>query len=126
MNRILIIEDNLEIRENTTEILQMSGYDVLTADDGERGISMALLHSPDIILCDIQMPVKTGYEVLSSLKLDPLTSNIPIVFFTASVEKKEIQLAIELGADGYICKPFESDELIKTIKGVLDKNSDRK
>jgi CRP/FNR family cyclic AMP-dependent transcriptional regulator len=123
MNSVLIIEDNSAIQENTMEILQLSGYNVLTADDGGQGISMALLHTPDIILCDIQMPVKSGYEVLIRLKADPLTSKIPFVFFTASVEKKEIQKAMELGADGYIGKPFETSELIETIKIALGKDS---
>jgi CheY-like chemotaxis protein len=122
MNRVLIIEDNSAIRENTMEILQLNGYNVLTADDGGQGITMALSHSPDVILCDIQMPVKSGYEVLITLKSDPLTSKIPFIFFTASVEKKEIQKAMELGADGYIGKPFETNELIETIKTVLGKS----
>jgi CheY-like chemotaxis protein len=122
MNRVLIIEDNSAIRENTMEILQLNGYNVLTADDGGQGITMALSRSPDVILCDIQMPVKSGYEVLITLKSDPLTSKIPFIFFTASVEKKEIQKAMELGADGYIGKPFETNELIETIKTVLGKS----
>ena len=89
MEKILIIEDNSDIRDNTQELLQLNGYDVLAASDGGEGVSMAFSYSPDIILCDIQMPVKTGYEVLSSLKSDPVTSKIPIVFFTASVEKRK-------------------------------------
>lgn len=119
MNRILIIEDNLEIRENTTEMLQLRGFHVFIAENGEDGISKAIAHLPDLILCDIQMPAKTGYEVLSDLRANEKTSMIPFVFFTASVEKREIQKAMDLGANGYLCKPFEPDQLFDIIQDVL-------
>jgi len=125
MTKILLIEDNLDIRENTTELLELAGYHVLTAVDGGEGISKALAHLPDVILCDIQMPVKSGYEVFSELRANPKTSQIPFIFVTASAEKREVQAALSSGANGYLCKPFEPNELhdvILTVMGQSIKN----
>lgn len=116
MDAILLIEDNLEIRENICEMLELEGYKALVANDGPGGLIMATEHLPQLILCDIQMPVMNGYEVLIELKKAPLTSTIPFVFLTANAEKNEIHKGLEMGADGYISKPFSYDDFIASVK----------
>jgi len=119
MIKILIIEDNFEIRENTSELLQLSNYHVIEAMNGRIGLQMAKEHLPHLILCDIQMPEINGYQVFAELKKDSLTSNIPFIFVTASVEKKEIQAGLDMGANGYVRKPFEVEELLSEIGRCL-------
>ncbi len=119
MKTVLIIEDNQEIRENTSEILELTGLNVITSDNGNSGIAMAIDSQPDIILCDIMMPGLDGYEVIKLLKDNPATASIPFIYVTASGEKSEIKMAMELGASGYIRKPFDAKELTQTIDKLL-------
>jgi CheY-like chemotaxis protein len=121
MPSVLLIEDHPDIRENTVEMLELEGYKVISARNGVEGMALAKTNLPDLILCDIMMPEANGWEVISELKRHKTTSKIPFVFITASVEKKEMQAGIDLGAIGYIRKPFDHDELINTVKGALDK-----
>lgn len=121
MKTVLIIEDNRDIRENTTEMLELEGYNVIVAADGLTGFTMAKENKPDIILCDILMPEKDGYEVFVELKNDADTVQIPFVFFTASAEKSEVEKGLEMGAKGYIRKPFEAEELFETVERCLCK-----
>jgi CheY-like chemotaxis protein len=120
MATILLIEDNLEIRENITEILELEGYTILSAVNGRKGLTLARESLPDLILCDIMMPEMNGYEVFGSLKKEVSTADIPFIFVTASVEKKDIQVGLDMGAAGYIRKPFDNDELVKTIQSCLN------
>jgi CheY-like chemotaxis protein len=115
MKTVLIIEDNLEIRENTGEILELTGFNVLSADNGRCGIDLAMDVKPDVILCDIMMPGIDGYEVIRQLKANPVTASIPFIYLTASGEKNEIQMAMDMGANGYIRKPFDVDVLLNLI-----------
>ena len=119
MKVVLIIEDNLEIRENVTELLELNNYKVVSAENGAEGISIAKSIKPDIILCDIMMPQVNGYEVLRQLKTHPPTAKIPFIYVTASAEKREVQIGMELGADAYVGKPFDTAELMDTIKTFL-------
>lgn len=119
MALILVIEDNLEIRENITEMLALSGHEVIIAENGAIGISMALENLPHIILCDILMPEASGYEVFKNLNGNAATADIPFVFVTASAEKSEVQAGLDMGAHGYIRKPFEMEELLGTINSLL-------
>lgn len=119
MKTVLIIEDNKEIRENTIELLELAGYRVIDVEHGKAGIEAAERELPDIILCDIMMPQADGYEVLESLKSNASTSNIPFIYLTASAEKKEIQKAMDMGANAYICKPFDVNELMDTVERLL-------
>ena len=119
MKIILLIEDNTDIRENTCELLELEGYDVLFAVNGKIGIALAKEKKPDIILCDIMMPEMDGYEVFNGLKDDIETADIPFIFLTASVEKDEIVAGFAMGAVGYIKKPFEAQELFDTIEKCL-------
>lgn len=125
MKTALIIEDNPDIRENTAEILELAGFKVLSVENGKKGLVAASEHMPDIILCDIMMPEVNGYEVLENLKKNTLTAAIPFIYITASAEKSEEQRAMDMGADGYICKPFDVDTLMDTIEVCIDKNSTR-
>jgi CheY-like chemotaxis protein len=119
MKRILLIEDNLEIRENTSEILELEGYEVITAANGKIGLDLARKNPPDLILCDILMPEMTGYEVFEHLKMSASMSIIPFIFITASAEKSEVQLGLNMGAAGYVRKPFQEKELLYAVDDCL-------
>lgn len=121
LKRILLIEDNEEIRENTAEILELSNYDVITAPDGKQGIEKALSEKPDLIVCDIMMPVLDGYGVLHALHKNDATKNIPLIFLTAKTERLDQRKGMEMGADDYITKPFTGTELLSAIEGRLKK-----
>lgn len=116
MKTILLIEDNLELRENTAEILELSGYKVLTAENGKMGVELAQSKAPDIIICDIMMPVLDGFGVLHILSRKVETAAIPFIFLTAKSEKSDIRSGMKLGADDYITKPFEELDLLETIE----------
>jgi CheY-like chemotaxis protein len=121
MKRILLVEDNEAIRENTTELLELENYFVLTACDGLEGLNVALREIPDLIICDIMMPEIDGYHLLEILRRHPLFENTPFLFFTASAEKSEIQKGLELGANDYIVKPFDADEFVQLMAKYLGK-----
>ncbi len=123
MKKILLIEDNLEIRENTAEILELANYEVVTAENGKVGVSKAKSELPDIIICDIMMPELDGYGVLRILSRDPLTMGIPFLFLTAKADKTDFRKGMTLGADDYLTKPFEEVELLDTIERRLEKAS---
>jgi len=122
MKNILIIEDNLEVRENTAEILELAGYKVFTAENGKVGVEVAIDEKPDLIVCDIMMPVLDGYGVLHLLGKNPDTATIPFIFLTAKAEKSDYQKGMEMGADGYISKPFDDTELLNAIETRLKKS----
>ncbi|MFD2872942.1 response regulator transcription factor [Mucilaginibacter ximonensis] len=119
MRTILLIEDNNDIRENTCELLELEGYNVIFALNGKTGLTLASQHLPDLILCDIMMPEANGYEVFAGLQAAPATRAIPFIFLTASAEKKEVAAGLEMGASGYIRKPFEPEELFEAIRQSL-------
>jgi DNA-binding LytR/AlgR family response regulator len=117
--KLLLIEDELDLADNIKNILELNEFDVTTARDGEAGIKLAKQIVPDIIISDILMPSKTGYEVLEELSRDEKTSHIPFIFLTAKVEHKDLRKGMELGADDYIFKPFQSKELISAVNARL-------
>jgi len=119
MKTILLIEDNLEIRENTGEILELAGYNVLTAENGKIGVASAQEHLPDLIICDIMMPELDGYGVLHILGQQVKTAAIPFIYLTAKADKSDIRSGMNLGADDYITKPFEEIDLLQTIERRL-------
>jgi CRP-like cAMP-binding protein/CheY-like chemotaxis protein len=118
---ILIIEDNDDIRESTTEILELANYQVFHADNGKTGVELAIKHLPDIILCDIMMPELDGYGVLFMLGKTPETSAIPFIFLTAKAERVDMRKGMEMGADDYLTKPFDDVELLNAIESRLQK-----
>ena len=122
MKTLLLIEDNDEIRENTAEILELSMYRVFTAPNGKEGIALAIEKKPDLIICDIMMPVLDGYGVLHAIQKYDELKNIPFIFLTAKTERNDYRKGMELGADDYITKPFEGTELLNAVDSRLKKN----
>ena len=121
MKKILLIEDDVTVRENTAELLELSNYEVVTASNGVHGIASAREEKPDIIVCDIMMPEVDGYGVLENLSKDPDTVNIPFIFLSAKTERKDVRKGMDLGADDYLTKPFEEEELLSAIESRLAK-----
>ncbi|MEN8445718.1 MAG: response regulator [Cyanobacteria bacterium J06555_13] len=123
MTKILVIEDELEIRANLLELLTLEGYDVIGADNGVTGLVGALEQSPDLILCDVMMPELNGYDVLSALRQEPSTAVVPFIFLTALADKGDMRQGMNLGADDYITKPFSCSDVIIAIKSRLEKQN---
>jgi CRP-like cAMP-binding protein len=121
MKRILVIEDNQDIRENLSEILELANYKVDQAENGKQGVEIAFQQRPDLVLCDIMMPVLDGYGVLLMLQKNQATANIPFIFLTAKSERIEVRKGMEMGADDYIIKPFDATDVINAIDGRLRK-----
>jgi CRP-like cAMP-binding protein len=119
--KILIIEDNEDIRESSVEILKLAGYEVLEADNGKIGVELAQQHLPDMVLCDIMMPELDGYGVLYLLSKHRETANIPFIFLTAKAERADMRKGMEMGADDYLTKPFDDMELLNTIESRFQK-----
>jgi len=122
MKKILLIEDNPDMRDNTSEILELADYQVATAPNGKVGVSLAKQDTPDLIICDIMMPELDGYGVLRMLGANPETANIPFIFLTAKAEKQDFRRGMNLGADDYITKPFDDVELLDAIEMRLKKH----
>ena len=119
MKKILVIEDNREIRENTAELLRLSNYTVIEAENGYMGFLMAKHQLPDLILCDMMMPKTDGYEFLKLARKDKEICNIPIVYFSAGSPTPDLQQIMISLADGYLKKPFTEEELLVTIERSL-------
>lgn len=122
MKSILVIDDNIDIRENTAEILEMAGYKTMTAENGKKGVDLAQKGKPDLIVCDIMMPELDGYGVLHLLRKNPETQFIPFIFLSAKTERTDLRKGMEMGADDYITKPFEDIELLNAIEVRLKKS----
>jgi CRP-like cAMP-binding protein len=122
MKKILIIEDNTDVRENLAEILMLSGYEAITAENGKTGAAKAQTELPDLILCDIMMPELDGYGVLHIMSRSAKTADIPFIFLTAKAEKEDFRKGMALGADDYITKPFDDAVLLQTIESRLKKS----
>jgi len=119
--KILLIEDNDLIRLGTKEILTLANYEVVECKNGKEGVEAANKEKPDLIICDIMMPVMDGYGVLHSLSKKEETANIPFIFFTAKAERSDFRKGMEMGADDYITKPFDDIELLNAIERRLKK-----
>ncbi len=122
MKKIVLIEDNPDVRETTADILELASYEVITAENGKQGIEQASQHKPDLIICDIMMPGLDGYGVLHILSKKPETASIPFIFLTAKAEKADVRRGMNLGADDYLTKPFEEVELLNAVESRLQKN----
>lgn len=116
---VLLIEDDRIVRENTTEILELANFNVLTAENGKVGVALAKKRIPDIIICDILMPKLDGYGVLQIVSKTPKLEHIPFIFLTAKTHYEDLRKGMELGADDYISKPFEESELLRAIESRL-------
>lgn len=122
MKTILLIEDNDEMRENTTEILELDNYKVIAAANGKIGVELAQKNKIDLIICDVMMPVLDGYGVLHLLSKNPETASIPFIFLTAKAERTDFRKGMEMGADDYITKPYDDIELLNAVESRLKKN----
>jgi CRP-like cAMP-binding protein/ActR/RegA family two-component response regulator len=121
MKKILLIEDNEDIRNNTAEILELSNYKVSVAENGKIGIEKAIRETPDLIICDIMMPELDGYGVLHAVHKNDAIKNVPFIFLTAKSERSDFRMGMEMGADDYITKPFSGTELLNAVDSRLKK-----
>jgi CRP/FNR family transcriptional regulator, polysaccharide utilization system transcription regulator len=122
MKKILLIEDNNEMRENTAEILGLANYNVATAPNGKEGVKLAQTEKPDLIICDIMMPELDGYGVLHMLSKNTETAGIPFIFLTAKAERADHRKGMSMGADDYLTKPFDDMELLGAVETRLKKS----
>jgi DNA-binding response OmpR family regulator len=118
---ILVIEDNPDIRENVAEILELAGYKTLTAENGKKGMEVALREKPSLIICDIMMPELDGYGVLHMVRKNEQTQEIPFIFLTAKTERSDLRKGMEMGADDFISKPFGDIELLNAVEVRIKK-----
>jgi len=125
MRTILLIEDNIAIRENTAEILELANYSVVTAENGKIGVEKALETRPDLVICDIMMPVLDGYGVLHIFNKNPDLTGIPFIFLTAKTERTDFRKGMEMGADDYLTKPFDEIELLNAVESRLNRFQQR-
>ncbi|HEY9902235.1 MAG TPA: response regulator [Candidatus Sericytochromatia bacterium] len=119
MTKILVIEDEETVRENILELLDAEGFEALAAENGRIGLELAKRYLPDLILCDVRMPELDGYGVLTALRSEVTTTEIPFLFLTAKAAKTDLSYGLELGATAYITKPFTLSELLDAIAQAL-------
>jgi len=119
MKKILVIEDEPEMRRNINSLLRYHGYESVAAENGRQGVEMARREKPDLILCDVMMPELDGYSVLQVLQTDPLLARTPFIFLTAKGEKEDLRSGMNLGADDYLTKPIANTDLIRAIETRL-------
>ncbi|WP_127127440.1 response regulator [Pseudoflavitalea rhizosphaerae] len=120
MKRILVIEDNRDIRENALEMLELANYEVYAASNGMEGLQIIRSQRPDLILCDIHMPVMDGYSVLENVKKDPSLNEIPVIILSAFSERTEVQKGLQNGASHYIIKPFDDEQLLRVVESFIN------
>lgn len=124
MEQILIVEDDQSIRETLQDILELAGYNVLTAGNGKIGYDVLVKNQPDLVLCDVNMPELGGFELLEAVNQRFKDNIIPLfLFLTAKVEPESLRYGMSLGADDYICKPFSSSDILKTVRLRLDRRN---
>jgi len=123
MRKVLLIDDDADFRESVAEILQLSNYLTLTAEDGKTGVEKALKEKPDLIICDVSMPHMDGFSVLHILSRHPETVAIPFIFMTGKNELTDIRKGMGMGADDYLVKPFDESDLLNSIEMRLSKTN---
>ncbi len=118
--KILVVEDDVDILETTTELLELKGYTVVAAKNGQIGLESAKNERPDLIISDVTMPKMNGFELLNALRANAKTAMIPFVFLTAKAQKGDKLLGASSGADRYLTKPFTMVDLLRNIKEILE------
>jgi DNA-binding NarL/FixJ family response regulator len=121
MRKILVIEDEPEMRRNLTTILRLEQFQPLAAENGEAGVEVAKREKPDLIVCDVMMPKLDGYGVIAALRADDETAGIPFIFLTAKGEKPDVRAGMNLGADDYLTKPVAKADLLAAIRSRLER-----
>src|SRR5579859_2316430 len=122
MPKILVIEDDPAILRTTVEVLNLEGFETLSAENGLQGLEQAQHYLPDLIISDIMMPVLDGHEVLEALHQDPATATIPFIFLTAQTNRADMRTGMDKGADDYLSKPFTTSELLRAVNARLKKH----
>jgi len=125
MKKILVIEDESETLENLVLMLEMEGFQPLSASNGRLGVAVAKRELPEVILCDVSMPELDGYGVLEALRADETTVSIPFIFLSAKGDKKDLRTGMNLGADDYLTKPASAQEVLAAIQTRLDRHSEK-
>lgn len=120
MKKILVIEDEIFIRENLIELLEIEGFEAVGAENGCVGVHLAKEYQPDLILCDVMMPELDGYGVLNALRKESVTATIPFMFLTASADRNNLQKIRDMGMNDYILKPFNVDKFLVAIATRLE------
>ena len=123
MKKILVIEDEPEMRRNFTALLRYKHYQPIPAENGSLGIQLARQQKPDLIICDVMMPELDGYAVLRALQADPALALIPFIFLTAKGEKDDLRSGMNLGADDYLTKPVANADLVQAIEARLSRSA---
>ena len=121
MQKILIIEDDYNLRININELLDLEGYETEYAENGKAGLEKIYKFLPDLIICDVMMPEMNGFELLEILIKDPEKASIPLIFLTAKTEYENLRKGMKLGAEDYLFKPFDINDLLEVIKVRLRK-----
>lgn len=119
MPKILVIEDQPQMRKNIVTILQMENYEVISAENGRQGLELARSEKPAVILCDVMMPEMNGHQVLQELRATPETVTLPFIFLTAKGDKMDLRAGMNLGADDYLTKPVSREELLEALQARL-------
>lgn len=119
MKKVLVIEDNIAIRENTAELLVLGGFDVMTAKNGTEGYNMAIKALPDVILCDMMMPETDGRGFLNLARANPVLRSTPIIFFSAGTVSPKEHSYLLSRSSGFLRKPFQAEDLLKAIHVAL-------
>ena len=119
MKRILVIEDQPQMRKNLVRLLELNGYDAIGAENGRHGVELATVQPPDLILCDVMMPELDGYGVLAALRAISATESVPFIFLTARGDKREQRAGMNSGADDYLTKPVPNADLLETVRTRL-------
>ncbi|HIK09099.1 MAG TPA: response regulator [Oscillatoriaceae cyanobacterium M33_DOE_052] len=121
MKKILVIEDDAVLASNISAILEEEGFEAVTASNGMAGVKLTRAVNPDLILCDLAMPEVDGYGVLEVLKSNEKTALIPVIIVSGNSDRVQVRKSIEMGADDYITKPFELDELLRAVVAIFQK-----
>ncbi|OGS28033.1 MAG: hypothetical protein A2297_02090 [Elusimicrobia bacterium RIFOXYB2_FULL_48_7] len=121
-NRILVVDDDQDAVDTTRETLEYGGYDVICANDGEKGLELARSEQPDMVVLDIMMSGMNGFIVCAKLKADPETKHIPVLMLTAKDLGEDVEKALEMGADWYVTKPYDIQYLLRNVKKLLERN----
>lgn len=119
MTRILLIDDDPRVRQQCASLLRLEGFEVGEASDGRAGLTSAQTERPDLIVCDVTMPRMNGHAALEALRADPQTARTPFIFLTGNSEMTDLRIGMNLGADDYLVKPVEPDQLLAAVRARL-------